>query len=121
MKKKFNDMYVGGRWWPIAATFADLNPSDGSVWAEVPDVGINEVRNAIDSANHGFEKWSELPFNQRAHYMFKIAEIFQNRKMDIVSALQGEAGGWFGKGILRPWRPSKRQNWPTELDEMQRL
>ncbi|MDP6526791.1 MAG: aldehyde dehydrogenase family protein, partial [Kiritimatiellia bacterium] len=39
-------------------------------------------------------------FNQRAHFMIKIAEIFEKRKMDIVSALQGEAGGWFGKGMF---------------------
>ena len=100
MKKIFTDMYVGGRWWPTENTFFDMNPSDDTLWAEVPDVGINEVQSAIDSANHAFEKWSELSFNQRAHFMIKIAEIFEKRKMDIVSALQGEAGGWFGKGMF---------------------
>ena len=100
MKKTFTDMYVGGRWWPTENTFVDINPSDDTLWAEVPDVGINEVQSAIDSANHAFENWAELPFNQRAHFMIKIAEIFEKRKMDIVSALQGEAGGWFGKGMF---------------------
>jgi aldehyde dehydrogenase (NAD+) len=100
MNKIFKDMYVGGRWWPADQTFRDFNPSDGSVWAEVPDVGVPEVRSAIDSANHAFEKWSDLPYNQRAHYMIKIAEIFEKRKMDVVKALQGEAGGWFGKGMF---------------------
>ncbi|MBT3916444.1 MAG: aldehyde dehydrogenase family protein [Rhodospirillaceae bacterium] len=100
MNKIFKDMYVGGRWWPADRTFRDYNPSDDTVWAEVPDVGVPEVRNAIDSANHAFEKWSDLPYNQRAHYMIKIAEVFEKRKMDVVKALQGEAGGWFGKGMF---------------------
>ena len=100
MNKVFNDMYVGGRWWPVEASFSDTNPSDGSLWARVPDVGVKEVQNAIESANHAFDKWSSLPFNERAHYMIKIAEIFEKRKMDIVAALQGEAGGWIGKGMF---------------------
>ncbi len=100
MKQVFNDMYVGGRWWPIENTFADINPSDDSLWAEVPDVGVGEVQSAIESAHHAFENWSDLPFNQRSHFMIKIAEIFENRKMEIVTALQGEAGGWFGKGMF---------------------
>ena len=100
MKKILTDMYVGGRWWPTENTFADINPSNDALWAEVPDVGIDETQSAINAANHAFEKWAEVPFNQRAHFMIKIAEVFEKRKMDIVSALQGEAGGWFGKGMF---------------------
>ena len=100
MNKIYNNMYVGGRWWPVEKTFSDINPSDDSEWARVPDVGVAEVRNAIDSAHHAFENWSKLPFNQRAHFMTKIAEIFEKRKMEVVKALRTEAGGWFGKSIF---------------------
>ncbi len=100
MNKIYKNMYVGGRWWPVEKTFSDINPSDGSEWARVPDVGVAEVRNAIDSAHHAFENWSKLPFNQRAHFMTKIADIFEKRKMEVVKALRTEAGGWFGKSIF---------------------
>ena len=100
MKKAFNDIYVGGRWWPIDQSFDDINPADDKVWAKVPDAGVADVRRAIDSANHAFKTWSELPYNERAHFMIKVAEIFEARKMDVVKALQGEAGGWFGKGMF---------------------
>ena len=100
MNKIYNNMYVGGRWWPVEKTFSDINPSDDSEWARVPDVGVAEVRNAIDSAHHAFENWSKLPYNQRAHFMTKIAEIFEKRKMDVVKALRTEAGGWFGKSMF---------------------
>ena len=100
MNKIYDSMYVGGRWWPVENTFSDINPSDNSEWARVPDIGVTEVRNAIDSANHAFENWSKLPFNQRSRFMIKIAEIFEKRKMDVVKALRTEAGGWFGKSIF---------------------
>ncbi len=96
----FKDMYVGGRWWPVEHSFDDINPADSKTWAKVANATVEEVRRAIDSANHAFSNWSELPFNERAHYMIKIAEEFERRKMDVVKALQGEAGGWFGKGMF---------------------
>ena len=99
-ERKFDEMYVGGRWWPVEATFADVNPSDDSVWATVADAGVEDVQNAINSAHHAFESWSELKFNERAHFMIKIAEVLEENKSDIVKALQGEAGGWFGKGMF---------------------
>jgi aldehyde dehydrogenase (NAD+) len=81
-------------------TFDDLNPADGSVWAQVPDGGRNEARAAIEAAHAAFPAWSELPFTQRAHYMIKVAEVFEKRRAQIVEALQAEGGGWFGKGMF---------------------
>jgi aldehyde dehydrogenase (NAD+) len=80
--------------------FDDLNPADGSVWAQVPDGGRNEARAAIEAAHAAFPAWSELPFTQRAHYMIKVAEVFEKRRAQIVEALQAEGGGWFGKGMF---------------------
>ena len=98
--RKFKEMYVGGRWWPIEASFNDNNPSDNSIWATIPDAGVKDVEHAIKSANHAFESWSNLKFNERAHFMIKIAEVIEEKKMDIVKALQGEGGSWFGKGMF---------------------
>ena len=100
MNKMFDGMYVGGRWSSTGQNFSDFNPSDGSVWAEVPDGGRMEARAAITAAEAAFEGWSGLAFNERAHYMIKIAEVFEKRQADITEALQGEGGGWFGKGMF---------------------
>jgi aldehyde dehydrogenase (NAD+) len=93
-------MFIGGRSVAARKTFADLNPADGSVWAQVPDGGREEARAAIEAAHAAFASWSALPFNRRAHYMAKVAEVFEKRKLQIVEALQGEGGGWFGKGMF---------------------
>ncbi len=100
MARVFEGMYIAGGWSHAARTFDDLNPADGSVWAQVPDAGAAETRAAIEAAQAAFPAWSALPFNKRAHYMLKVAEVFEKRKMDIVEALQAEGGGWFGKGMF---------------------
>ncbi len=100
MARTFDGMYVGGSWAATTRTFSDYNPSDGSVWAEVPDAGRLEARAAIDAAQAAFHDWSETPFNHRAEYMLKAAEILERRRADIVAAIQAEGGGWFGKGMF---------------------
>ncbi|AXS41261.1 aldehyde dehydrogenase family protein [Breoghania sp. L-A4] len=100
MARVLEGMYIGGGWSNAAKTFDDLNPSDGSVWARVPDAGREDARQAIEAAQAAFAEWSALPYTERSHYMLKVAEIFEKRQMDIVEALQGEGGGWFGKGMF---------------------
>ena len=100
MARVFDGLFIGGRSVSTSTTFADLNPADGSVWAQVPDGGRREARVAIEAAHAAFPAWSALPFTQRAHFMIKVAEAFERRRAQIVEALQSEGGGWFGKGMF---------------------
>ena len=100
MARVFDGLFIGGRSVSTSRTFADLNPSDGSVWAQIPDGGRHEARAAIEAAQAAFPAWAALPFTKRAHYMIKVAEVFEKRRTQIVEALQAEGGGWFGKGMF---------------------
>jgi aldehyde dehydrogenase (NAD+) len=100
MARNFDGMYIGGRWVHPGRDFDDLNPADGSVWARVPDGGLAEARAAIDAAQAAFAGWAALPFQQRSHFMIKVAEVIERRKDELVMALQSEGGGWFGKGMF---------------------
>jgi len=93
-------MYINGQWVQPAGTFDDMNPSDGSVWAKAQDGGASEARSAIDAAQAAFPAWSTLMFQERAEYMLNIADIIKRRQTDYAIANQGEAGGWFGKGMF---------------------
>ena len=93
-------LYVGGNWQKIQTKFTNLNPADGSVWAEVADADINEAENAITKANSAFKDWSNLSFNVRANYLLKIADEFEKRKNDLVAAIKSEVGGAFGKAMF---------------------
>ena len=100
MARTFGGMYIGGNWTATAKTFQDLNPADGSVWAEVPDGWRSETAAAIEAAHAAFPEWSQLPFSKRALALHKAAEIWEKRKQDIIDAIQAEGGGWFGKGMF---------------------
>jgi len=93
-------MYVDGRWVSTGRTFADTDPNDGSLFAEVPDAGVGDARAAVEAAQRAFAGWSALKFSERAHFMLKIADIWERRVPDFVAAMQREGGGWFGKGMF---------------------
>lgn len=93
-------MNIGGQWTSPAGTFDDMNPSTGQVWAKAPEGGAAEARAAIEAAERAFPAWSALMFQERAAYMLRIADILARRQTDYAIANQGEAGGWFGKGMF---------------------
>ena len=97
-KQVIKGMYIDGRWRTGTGTFADLNPSDNSVWATIPDGGRSETGAAIEAAQEAFYEWAEMPFNHRANHLLKVAEIWESRIPDFVAAMQSEGGGWVGKG-----------------------
>ncbi len=100
MPHVIDKLYIGGSWVPTNGSFADLNPSDGSVWATVADGDAGMATRAIETAQGAFKGWAGLTYVERAHYMLKIADEFERRQDDLVKALQGEGGGWFGKGMF---------------------
>jgi aldehyde dehydrogenase (NAD+) len=93
-------MYIGGSWVPAARTFDDLNPSDNTLYARIPDGTAADVTRAIDAAQAAFPAWSALPFHHRAHYLNKIADVWERRGADFAAAAVAEGGGWFGKGMF---------------------
>lgn len=98
--KHLKGMFIGGQWTPSPATFDDPNPSDGTVYAKAPDGGRAEARAAIEAAQKAFPAWSSLMFQERAHILLKIAEVWESRAADYVAAAVSEGGGWFGKGMF---------------------
>ncbi|MDG1130155.1 MAG: aldehyde dehydrogenase family protein [Paracoccaceae bacterium] len=100
LSKTVKGMYVGGNWVAGQGSFDDINPSDGSLYARIPDGGRAETRAAIAAAQAAFPAWSNLMFQERAHYMLKIADVWERRAPDFVAAAQAEGGGWFGKGMF---------------------
>ena len=93
-------LYINGQWQSGSGSFNDINPSDGSVWAEIPDAGVAETRAAVAAAQQAFAEWSARPFQQRAQLLLKAADIWEQRRDDYVAAAQHEGGGWFGKGMF---------------------
>ncbi|MDC1222940.1 MAG: aldehyde dehydrogenase family protein [Pseudomonadales bacterium] len=93
-------LYIDGQWQATPGQFDDFNPSDGTVWAQIPDAGASETKRAIDAAHRAFPTWSSMHFQHRAQFLLKIADIWDKRSADYVAAAQYEGGGGFGKGMF---------------------
>lgn len=93
-------MYINGQWVKAARSFADVNPNDGSLWAEAPDGTRADARAAIEAAQNAFPEWAGLRHTARAKYLHRIADIFERRAPDFIAAVQAEGGGWYGKGAF---------------------
>ncbi len=98
--RQLKGFYIDGRWVPPTRRFADINPSTGALWAEAPEGGRAEMRAAIEAAHRAFPDWASRKFTERAHFLNKIAEVWERRAPEFVAAVQTEGGGWFGKGMF---------------------
>jgi acyl-CoA reductase-like NAD-dependent aldehyde dehydrogenase len=95
-------MYIDGVWTGASsgATFDDLNPANGQVWAKIADAGRADTRRAIDAAQAAFPAWSKLSPIARGKYLTKVAAILESRAKEIGEILCDEGGGWLGKGMF---------------------
>ncbi|MDX1412600.1 MAG: aldehyde dehydrogenase family protein [Candidatus Promineifilaceae bacterium] len=91
-------MYINGEWCGPNGTFPDFNPATHDVWANIPNASREDAKVAIDAAAAAHEAWAALPHTERAKYLWKAADILEERKQDAISAIVSEAGGWVGKG-----------------------
>src|SRR6201987_747105 len=61
-------------------------PSTGGVYAQAPVSGRQDVDAAMQAAAAAFEGWRDTPPSERSLAMFRIADAFEKRADDIVTA-----------------------------------
>ena len=93
-------MYINGEWVGKDQTFADYNPANGEVWAEIPNATRDDAKKAVAAAAAAQPDWAALPHPQRAASLLKAADILDKRQTDFVNTLIDEGGGWIGKGMF---------------------
>lgn len=57
----------------------NYNPATGRVYSELPDSGDIDVAQAVVAAKKAFKKWSETSAQERAGYLYKIADGIEKR------------------------------------------
>jgi 1-pyrroline-5-carboxylate dehydrogenase len=87
------DLLIGGDRRKSAAKFESLNPSKPSEIVGVHQKGTEQdACDAIESAFAFFPVWSQVPVQERARYLLKVAELIRNRKFEFDAWLVFEAG-----------------------------
>ena len=85
--------FINGQWSPPGdRTFADLNPYNGEVVADVAAGGRAEAEAAIAAAHAAFPGWAAMPPSDRQRLFLKAADIVEKRRQEIVSVMALEAG-----------------------------
>ncbi|NND43946.1 MAG: NAD-dependent succinate-semialdehyde dehydrogenase [Xanthomonadales bacterium] len=86
--------YINGQWTGAEsdATFEVKNPADGSVLAELPDLGVAETRKAIEAANEAWPAWREKTAKERAAILRRWFDLMVSHKDDLAQLMTAEQG-----------------------------
>jgi succinate-semialdehyde dehydrogenase/glutarate-semialdehyde dehydrogenase len=86
--------YIDGVWVGAAAagTFPVTNPADGSLVANVPQLGVAETRAAIEAANAAWPAWRSKTAKERAAILRRWYDLMVANKDDLAAIMTAEQG-----------------------------
>ena len=86
--------FIGGRWSESAsgARFPVVNPADGTVLAQVPDMGVIETGQAIDAAQQSWAAWRARPAKERSNALRRWFDLIMANQDDLAAILTAEQG-----------------------------
>lgn len=89
-----HQVYIDGRWYSAAdgASFPVLNPASGDRIGTVPDLGVAEVRGAIEAADRAQAGWAATPVKERARLMRAWFNLMMAHQEDLARILTAEQG-----------------------------
>src|SRR3989344_9578271 len=59
--------------------FVTINPATEEKLSEIAEANENDVDKAEKAARKAFNSWSKIPAKERAHYLYRIARMMQER------------------------------------------
>jgi succinate-semialdehyde dehydrogenase/glutarate-semialdehyde dehydrogenase len=84
--------YINGKWVGGNKTFDVTNPATGEVIGTVPDLGVEETRQAIEDAYAAFKLWSKLTAKARSKIMRAWFDLQIANKEDLALIMTTEMG-----------------------------
>lgn len=86
-------LVIGGKTIETAETFDSLNPANPSqVVARFARATPELANQAVEAAHAAFEEWRHVPYEARARYAFKLAELIRKRKHEFSAVMVYEVG-----------------------------
>ncbi len=84
--------FVDGLWIEADATFEVTNPADGSVIAQVADLGAAETRIAIEAAHRAFPAWAARTAKDRGAILRRWSDLMLAHADDLARLMTAEQG-----------------------------
>ncbi len=87
-------LYIGGRWVaPAGRGLIDvIDPSDGSLYARIPEGTVADAEAAVAAARAAFDGWAATPVSERAAAIARIAAGVEARSGELAEAIAHEVG-----------------------------
>jgi succinate-semialdehyde dehydrogenase/glutarate-semialdehyde dehydrogenase len=85
---------VGGQWLEATngATLAVVNPASGEPLGTVPNMGVADVRRAIEAAAQAFPAWAALTARERGAILRRWYELLMVNQEDLATLMTAEQG-----------------------------
>jgi len=86
--------YIGGEWVEAAAgeSFETRNPATGEMLGVFPLSTTEDMDRAVEAAKTAFEEWRLVPAPKRGELLFRVAQMFQDRKDELTEQMVREMG-----------------------------
>lgn len=96
---KTYQMFIGGQWVDALsrATFDDLNPYSGELYAKVAKGDAQDAARAMAAAFAARKEWAATPAMARAKVLNKAAQLLEMNRQEFADVLIQEGGGTVGK------------------------
>lgn len=96
-----NCAYINGKWVNASKGqfFKVFNPANGQCLADVPNLGVEDVSEAIDVAEKAFQSWSNKPGKERSQFLRKWFNIITENSESIAKILSEESGKPFNEAL----------------------
>jgi len=84
--------FIDGQFVAGKSEFADVNPADGSVIAQVAEADQSLVDDAVLAARKAFRVWGQLSIRERAARLHRVADAIESRFDCFVAAEVADTG-----------------------------
>jgi aminomuconate-semialdehyde/2-hydroxymuconate-6-semialdehyde dehydrogenase len=86
--------YIGGEFVPArdGRTLPVFEPATGKQYAEVADSGGSDIDHAMEAADRAFDGWAGLLPDERAHWLYRLADAVEARADELARAESIDTG-----------------------------
>src|SRR5687768_15231911 len=79
--------FIDGQFKSTKNHIDSYDPSNGQVWAKVPDSGPAEIDEAVQAARRAFVTWSKETIRRRSEILNRIADLIE-ANLDALAAIE---------------------------------
>ncbi|RMZ95113.1 succinate-semialdehyde mitochondrial [Brachionus plicatilis] len=118
--QKFNyfpeKAYINGKWTDsiTANKFEIFDPAKNTVLGSVPDCNLDDLNQAVQSANQAFKVWSNFTSEQRSRILRKLYDLHIEYKQQLAEIITHENGKPLRESLVEIDSSAKAYEWFSE-------